>query len=350
MPPELKQRPNWVLWVSIPSGSKWTKRPIQLSGFGASATNPKHWSIFDDAKQGFERAVERGYIELREKDKPRQRVAIGGVGFVFDGRPDEEGLVFAGVDFDGVIPEKGEIASFAVERVKRLGSYVEGSVSGTGLHVILKARPLARGVAHNGIELYTSGRFFTMTGHAPENARITAAPDEFAALAKELEAQIKSSCPGKRDPSPGDRDKVADKEANAWFPKLPSDKQTEVVRYAALHIANNSKLFELSANGGNYQDWLKLAFAIARSEVPDAENIFVEAASTAKDADPVEKLRNFFQDCESTEPGSNGITVGTLFHFAQQYGVDFNKWKQFAADAVLFVPGNEEFAGNGLLR
>ena len=56
MPAELKQRPNWVLWVPIWNGSKWTKRPIQVSGFGASTTNPKHWSSFDDVKQAYERA------------------------------------------------------------------------------------------------------------------------------------------------------------------------------------------------------------------------------------------------------------------------------------------------------
>jgi len=32
------------------------------------------------------------------------------------------------------------------------------------LHVIVKARPLKSGIAHDGVEMYTSGRFFTMTG------------------------------------------------------------------------------------------------------------------------------------------------------------------------------------------
>ena len=73
MPPELTQRPNWVLWAPIWKGSKWTKRPIQVSGFGASTTNPKHWSSFDDVKQAYERAVERGYIELRQKGKPHNK-------------------------------------------------------------------------------------------------------------------------------------------------------------------------------------------------------------------------------------------------------------------------------------
>jgi putative DNA primase/helicase len=165
MPAELKALKNWVLWCAVWNGSKWTKRPIQMSGYGASTTNPRHWSSFDDAKRAYERAVAQGYMELRERGKPTQQVAVGGVGFVFDGQPDADGLVYAGVDFDKVI-SGGEIAPLAQERIKRLGSYTERSVSGGGLHVIVKARPLVSGITHEGVEMYTSGRFFTMTGDA----------------------------------------------------------------------------------------------------------------------------------------------------------------------------------------
>jgi len=102
-------------------------------------------------------------MELREKGQPVQQVAVGGVGFVFDGKPDADGLVFAGVDFDKVI-SGGKLAPLAKERIKRLGSYTELSVSGGGFHVIVKAQPLASGIAHGGVEMYTSGRYFTMTG------------------------------------------------------------------------------------------------------------------------------------------------------------------------------------------
>ena len=223
---------------------------------------------------------------------------------------------------------------------------LEASVSGSGLHVIVKAHPLSAGIAHGGVEMYTKGRFFTMTGRAPEDARIVAAPDEFAALAEELRAQSTSSRTGEGDPSPRDGEQTADAEANAWFGKLPPEKQSEVVKYAALHIAKNSKLFELTENGGNYQDYLKLTLAIARSGVPDAENIFVEAASIAKDADPDEMLRKFFQNCEHAQPSNDSVTVGTLFYVASQCGADFSQWKQIAdisdPDVALFVPGNED--------
>ena len=142
MPTELKPLKIWLLWVPIWNGSKWTKRPIQPSGYGANTTNPKHWSSFDEVKQTYKLAVERGHVELHQKGEPLQRVPVGGVGFAFDGQPDEDGLVFGGVDFDNVIStDNKEIASLAVERLKRLGSYCERSVSGRGLHSIVKARP-----------------------------------------------------------------------------------------------------------------------------------------------------------------------------------------------------------------
>jgi putative DNA primase/helicase len=349
IPPELKLHKKWLLWVPIWNGSKWTKRPIQPSGFGASTTNPKHWSSFETVKQAYERAAERGYIELREKDKPPQRVAIGGVGFVFDGQPDEKGLVIAGVDFDsGAF--NGEISSFSLERVKRLGSYTETSVSGTGVHVIVKARPLASGISYNGIELYTSGRFFTVTGETQGNARpIVSAPAVFAALAEELESLKNSastdnhSAPPTLPPSAGQPGEV---ETDTWFGKLPQEQQSEVIRYAVLHIAKNSKLFELTQHGGNYQEYFNLSLAIARSGVSDAEDIFVEAASLAKDADAEAQLRNFFEKCTQADPRANGITVGTLFYIAHQQGADFSQWRKIAletdTDAVWYEPGNEQ--------
>ena len=195
MPPELKSRKNWLIWAAVWNGTKWNKRPIQISGYGASTTNSKHWSTFDEVKQAYEHAVQRGYMELRQKGKLVQQVPVGGVGFVFDGQPDADGLVFAGVDFDKVI-SGGQIASLAEERIKRLGSYTERSVSGGGLHVILRARPLASGTAHGGVEMYTSGRYFTMTGRAPKAARIVDAPDPFAALADELQAPAGNTTQG----------------------------------------------------------------------------------------------------------------------------------------------------------
>jgi putative DNA primase/helicase len=78
----------------------------------------------------------------------------------------------------------------------------------------------------------------------------------------------------------------------------------------------------------------------------DAEDIFVEAASTAQDADSEEDLRKCFQDCERAKSCTDGITVGTLIHTAHQRGADFAAWKQTSDDGARVVaryePGNEE--------
>jgi Primase C terminal 2 (PriCT-2) len=126
------------------------------------------------------------------------------------------------------------------------------------------------------------------------------------------------------------------------FERLPPEKQSEVVKYAALHVARNSKQFELTANGGNYQEYLNLTFALARSGVAEAEDIFAEAASTARDADTDEALRSFFKKCKDAQPHTNGITVATLFYSATRSGADFSPWKRIdsvsLADFYAYMP------------
>jgi hypothetical protein len=134
-------------------------------------------------------------------------------------------------------------------------------------------------------------------------------------------------------------------EGNAWFPQLPATKQAEVVKYAVLHITNNSNLFELYRHGGKYQEYERLTIAIARSGVAEAEAIFVEAASTARDADTADQLRRHFQSFACVDP-YDGITVGTLLNAARQRGADFSPWERTSTDlgheVVLYAPGNEE--------
>src|SRR5699024_2098811 len=52
------------------------------------------------------------------------------------------------------------------EFVDLLGSYAEVSPSGNGLHIILKGELPPRGRRKGNVEIYTSGRFFTMTGNS----------------------------------------------------------------------------------------------------------------------------------------------------------------------------------------
>ena len=117
-------------------------------------------------------------------------------------------------------------------------------------------------------------------------------------------------------------------EGNVWFPQLSTARQAEAVKYAVLHIANNSSLFERNEHGGNDQEYERLTIAIVRSGVTDAETIFVEAASSAKDAEPEDDLRKFFRTFTCVDQETDGITAGTLFNTARRYGADFSPWEK----------------------
>jgi hypothetical protein len=134
-------------------------------------------------------------------------------------------------------------------------------------------------------------------------------------------------------------------EGNRWFPQLPAEKQADVVKYAVLHIANNSSSFEWNELGRN-DEYERMAIAIARSGLVDAETIFVKAASSAKGAATEDDLRRFFQKYSGGNADTDNVTAGTLFNIARRYGADFSPWEKTSADlarnVVLFAPGNED--------
>ena len=58
----------------------------------------------------------------------------------------------------------GTIAPAALDWIKRFGSYAEISPSGTGVHVLIKAKLSGSGRRTGKVEMYDSGRYFTITG------------------------------------------------------------------------------------------------------------------------------------------------------------------------------------------
>ena len=80
-----------------------------------------------------------------------------------------------------------EVHSLARSRIKRLNTYTECSVSGTGFHCIARAKPLDRIVKFDGVEIYDKARYFTFTGRS--FGEIKAAPAEISALVDEVRAK-----------------------------------------------------------------------------------------------------------------------------------------------------------------
>ncbi len=382
IPEELKALRRWVLWVPVPRGGnpKPSKVPIQISGWGASTTNRKHWATFDAVRQAYDAAVERGYVEYREKNKPVQHRPVGGVGFVFcHDNFDADGYVYGGIDFDHIADNSGKVVSIARnaatgrlrEYGKQLRSYAEKSVSGDGVHIIVKAKPLAAGITHDGVEVYTSGRYFAFTGYAIGARPIAPADTAFHALANELRAAKEaysqsngggvvkagstavvpwlahggswtSTLKAGREAAYGeaaDKDALSAGISPGWFDGLDAEQKSEAVRYAALHLAKNSNVFELTANGGDRQSYVRVGLSIARTGLADAEDIFVEAAGQAKDADDEQSLRDWFQSLGQAP--HRGVTVGTLLHMATSHGAEFERWQfatAIAAAAAIGTP------------
>ncbi len=163
---ELAERRQWVCWQNqrrtVNGVAKLTKVPIRPNGLSASSTDPASWTTFDECC----RAVEAGHFE--------------GVGYVF--ARGEETTYVVGIDLDKCRnPETGEIAPWAQAIVDRLNSYTEISVSGTGLHILVRGTIPEQGGRRGQIECYAAGRYFVTTGDYLDKY-----PDEIVEREEEL--------------------------------------------------------------------------------------------------------------------------------------------------------------------
>ena len=146
-PAELRALDRWVRFDA-------TKRPLRVCGGSASSTNPATWDTFDAAASS--------------------EVGVG-FGFVLNG----DGVVC--VDLDHCV-ENGRLDSWAAGLLKNCpATFIELSVSGTGLHVwgrgqVSRGRVL-RTQDGGGIEVYGTSRYIAVTGR-----RWSASPAKLAEL------------------------------------------------------------------------------------------------------------------------------------------------------------------------
>jgi primase-polymerase (primpol)-like protein len=278
MPAELKSLRNWVAWKYLPpkrEGGKWRKAPFQPNGRAASTTDRSTWNSFDACCVAYDQG------------------GFDGVGFVFDGEIGADGLTYCGIDLDHCVDEE-KVQSLATLRIGHLNTYTELSVSGTGVHCIVRAAPIDRIVKYDGVEVYTTARYFTFTGRA--FGTIRAAPVETQALIGEVRAKQAADSEQHQDlprspttgqPAGGD----------GWFDQLPPELKNQVLDHALEVIAARTKYLELEEYGGNNDLYYRLMQSCARSGAPGAEDLWVKWASQAHQADPEDTLRDEFHRC-----------------------------------------------------
>ena len=164
IPEELRELRQWVVFRLEPSeDGKPTKRPYQARSTRnlASSTNAATWGTYEEA------------CDAVGRDK-----SLSGIGFVFT--PADP---YMGIDLDHCVVD-GKVSKAAQRIIDSLKSYAEYSPSGDGVHVIVKGR-VPRGRKNSKLEMYSSGRYFTMTGKRIGPQNIYERQEEVDALYRE---------------------------------------------------------------------------------------------------------------------------------------------------------------------
>ncbi len=152
VPLVLRRTLQWIVWryEENPEKNKPDKVPYNPRSLSheqpwhASVTKPRTWASFSEAV----RALNSGRYT--------------GVGFVFHGSDP-----FCGIDLDHCLDEEThQLNAWARDIITQIDSYSEWSPSGTGIHILARATLPVAGINRKGVglEMYTSGRFFTITG------------------------------------------------------------------------------------------------------------------------------------------------------------------------------------------
>lgn len=143
IPPELKELDQWICWKLENRDGKATKIPINpRTGGNAMSNNKETWASFETA------------LEACFQNK------YSGLGFMFSNEND-----ILGIDIDHCRNiETGELSEQAKDILSTLDSYSELSPSESGIHILCKGKLPDKGRRNGCIEMYETGRFFTVTG------------------------------------------------------------------------------------------------------------------------------------------------------------------------------------------
>jgi hypothetical protein len=171
--PELRARPHWVCWkYEKDDNGKTTKKPYRPNGRYASSTTPATWSTFETAAKA--------------------AAQFDGIGIVC-----ADGL--AGIDLDHCLDDAGNLSDRARSIIDRMDTYTEVTPSGHGLRCLFFGELPGDGIPSNalGVEMYDSGRYFTVTGKHLEGTprTIEHRAEQAAAIYEETKADLEPPNP-----------------------------------------------------------------------------------------------------------------------------------------------------------
>lgn len=300
IPGELRSVDRWIVWNGVwrPQKQKYDKVPVHpTKGYKINHLDPKNHLTISDAWAAYSDGMGSG------------------IGFVMTGEPiatadNGDPLYPVGVDFDNLTSSR-EATEYARSVYKRLGCYMEVSPSGTGLRMFALSRTTPRSGQTSKGEMYTSGRFLTVTGH---NARgyLREATNEICEIEREFwPAQPKKSAPMALSIPTKVNGINHVLMGRAWHEEPEAIAK---IRLALSHIPANSP----------YEVWRDVNWAIASLGWSCGRQIAEEWSATSADhwhsdggIAAQQAIAQLFDDYAP----DRGITVGTLLYHAYQHGM-----------------------------
>ena len=283
IPSELKNLKRWVVWrAEHHDNGKFGKIPTDtVSGLKLRWSDSGNWMRFVDAVAAYERG------------------GFGGIGIVLSNqhpvKVNRKDLYLVALDYDSAASSMTEIK----EDWLALGKpYLEVSPSGKGLHMFaLSAKPPKGGNKGNGREMYSSGRFMTVTGHSTKGT-IKEATSELITLEQKW-FQSKASAIS----------------APPSTPQPPPQKTVDQVQRVLEALA-------FLTPDCSYEQWRTIVGAILSTGWDSAVDI---ARDWSRGIEQIEgHTRAFeehsFQTVVSSFDPTKGITLGSLFHYARAEG------------------------------
>jgi hypothetical protein len=284
IPVLLKQIPRWLTWKAGPvkPSGKFDKFPINAAlGFKVDGTNPKNWVSFEDACAAYDAGWCSG-IGISLCDQP-----VGTWGGVLCGA--HQYLI--ALDFDQCGQEPKIMSEIKCLQKDFGGIYGEISPSGNGIRLFTLSRELTEGGnTGDGREMYSTGRFMTVTGLWGRGEVIDAT------------------------------EKLSELSAK-WFPKKVKIKENPKPAKALSHPESPEAIVRVKAQLASidadcaYDKWRNIVWSVLSTGWSCAEELArIWSASGEKyEAKAFDQLFNDFDP-------SRSITLGTLDHWAREGG------------------------------
>ncbi len=287
VPVGLQSLDRWFCWKWEWNGKKWSKIPVQTNGRNASSTGSETWTNFASAAEAAKRNS-------------------WGLGFAL-------GDGIAGIDLDDCRdPESGELLPWAAQFLLEMKTYAEVSPSETGIKILLTGmlpEPFNKKHKHPSgygeVEIYQSGRFFTITGK-----RAPGTPHDIAERSEAL-SDLYKTVSGWKPAKPAAA-------ARQTHPQHTNPSDDVATALAALAVLDPDM---------DYEGWLSVGMCL--HSVDPSEAMLAEFDSWSRGSD-----KYVTGDCEAKWKsfGGDGVTIRTLCHRADQTG---QQWRPARAQARL---------------